>query len=155
MNFKEVAKRGEIGPLMEANDFLMKRVAANVMKLAKKYNIQWAGSTLVNLDDDLANRCWQAGKELIQTTGIYSMNSRRVIEFTPEEVDFALRFTSSRLPMGQGKDRVTIYHRGVEDSRKPFIFGGPFNADTSEDMFVKLNEAFAQGGRGCPLPDMP
>ena len=26
----------------------------------------------------------------------------------------------------------------------PFIFSGPFNADTHESMFVRLNEAFAQ-----------
>ena len=41
MNFKEVAKRAETGPLMETNDFLMKRVASNVMKLGnvfKQYN---------------------------------------------------------------------------------------------------------------------
>lgn len=144
MNFKEIAKRSENGPLMEANDFLMKRVAINVLKLAGKYDIKWDGKTLVNMDDDMADRCWQAGKELIQTTGIFSMNSQRVIEFIPEEIDFALRFTPAQLSMGQDKNRVTIYHRGVEDSRKPFIFGGPFNADTHEDMFVKLNEAFAQ-----------
>lgn len=144
MNFKEVAKRGESGPLTEANDFLLKKVAANVLKLVKKHGVIYDGRTLVNLDDDLADRCWQAGKELLQTTGIFSMNSGRVIEFAPEEIDFALEHTPSALAMGQGKDRVTIYHRGVEDSKKPFVFSGPFNADTREDMFVTLNEAFAQ-----------
>jgi methylamine--corrinoid protein Co-methyltransferase len=144
MNLKEVVKRGETGPLMEANDFLMKRVAANVLKLQKEHRIQWDGKTLVNLDDDLADRCWAAGKDLLLRTGIYSMNSRRVIEFSPEEIDDALRYAPAQLPMGQGKDAVTAYHRQVEDARPPFIFGGPFNADVHENMFVKLNEAFAQ-----------
>jgi len=144
MNLKEVVKRAETGPLMEANDFLMKRVAKNVVKLQQEYDIRWDGKTLVNLDDDLADRCWAAGKELLLRTGIYSMNSRRVLEFTPDEIESALRFTPSQLPMGDGKDRVVAYHRAVEDPRLPFIFGGPFNADVAEDMFVKLNEAFAQ-----------
>jgi methylamine--corrinoid protein Co-methyltransferase len=144
MNFKEVARRAETGPLMDANDFLMQRVAANVMQLQKKYDVRWDGGTLVNLDDDLADRCWEAGKELLLTAGFYSMNSRRVVEFTPQEVEHALRFAPSRLAMGQGKDVVTIHHRDVEDPRLPFIFSGPFNADTHEDMFVRLNEAFAQ-----------
>jgi len=144
MNFKEVAKRAETGPLMEANDFLMQRVAANVVELQQKYDIRWDGKTLVNLDDGLADRCWAAGKELLLTAGLYSTNSRRVVEFTPEEVEHALRFVPAQLVMGQGKDTVTIYHRTVEDPRPPFIFSGPFNADTHEDMFVKLNEAFAQ-----------
>ncbi|MCK4451437.1 MAG: monomethylamine:corrinoid methyltransferase, partial [Anaerolineae bacterium] len=138
MNFKEVAKRAETGPLMDANDFLMKRVAANVMKLQKKYDVRWDGKTLVNLDDDLADRCWEAGKELLLTAGFYGMNSRRVIEFTPEEVEHALRFAPARLTMGEGKDVVTIHHRDVEGPRLPFIFSGPFNADTHENMYVRL-----------------
>lgn len=144
MNFKEIAKRGETGPLMDANDFLMKRVAANALKLQKQYDIKWSKATLVNLDDDLADRVWSAGRELLISSGIYSMNSNRVIELTAEEIDSALRFTPAEISMGQGKERRTVYHRTVEDSRKPFIFGGPFNADTHEDMFVRLNEAFAQ-----------
>jgi len=144
MNIKEVVKRAETGPLMEANDFLMKRLAANVPKLQKEYDIRWDGKTLVNLDDEMADRCWAAGQELLLRTGVYSMNSRRVIEFSPEEIEQALRFAPERMPMGEGKDAVTVYHRQVEDPRLPFIFGGPFNADVHESMFVKLNEAFAQ-----------
>ncbi|MCG2770085.1 MAG: monomethylamine:corrinoid methyltransferase [Anaerolineae bacterium] len=144
MNLKEILKRAETGPLLDANDFLMKRVAANVMKLQKKYDVRWDGNTLLNLDDDMADRCWAAGKELLLTTGLYCANSRRVIEFAPEEVEHALRFAPRKVSMGQGKDAVKIRHRGVEDRRPPFIFSGPFNADTHESMFVKLNEAFAQ-----------
>jgi methylamine--corrinoid protein Co-methyltransferase len=144
MNFKEVAKRAETGPLMEANDFLMRRVAANVAKLQSDFDVRWDGQTLVNLDVDLADRCWAAGKQLLLSTGVYSMSSRRVIEFSPEEIDEALRFVPHRVPMGQGKDAVTVHHRAIEDPRPPFIFGGPFNADVHESVFVKLNEAFAQ-----------
>jgi hypothetical protein len=144
MNFKEIAKRGETGPLTEANDFLMKRISANVLKLEKKHQITWDGKTLLNLDDEMADRCWQAGRELLLSSGIFSMNSRRIIELSPEEVDEALRFVPAELPMGQGKDRVTAFHRDVEDTRKLFVFSGPFNADASEEHFVKLNEAFAQ-----------
>ncbi len=144
MNFKEITRRAETGPLMEANDFLMQRVAANVVKLQKKHGVKWDGKTLVNLDDDLADRCWVAGKELLLTAGVFSANSRRVIEFAPGEVELALRFVRSRVAMGEGKDRVEIYHRDVEDPRPPFIMSGPFNANTHESMFVRLNEAFAQ-----------
>jgi methylamine--corrinoid protein Co-methyltransferase len=144
MNFKEIARRAETGPLMDSNDFLMQRVSFNTMKLQKKYDIRWDGKSLVNLDDDLADRCWAAGKELFLTTGLYSANSRRVIEFTSQEVERALRFAPQRLTMGRGKDVVTAHHRGVEDARPPFIFSGPFNANTHQNMFVRLNEAFAQ-----------
>lgn len=144
MNLKEVMKRAETGPLMDANDFLMQRVSANALKLQKKYEVRWDGKTLVNQDDALADRCWAAGKELLLTSGFYSANSRRVIEFAAQEVEDALRFAPDKVTMGQGKDAVKIHHRGVEDRRQPFVFSGPFNADTHEKMFVRLNEAFAQ-----------
>jgi len=144
MNFKEIARRGETGPLMEAGEFLMKRVAAGALRLQKSHEIRWDGKTLLNLDDAMADRLWQAGRELLLATGIFSMNSRRVIELSAEEVDEALRFVPQHLAMGAGKEAVTVRHRGIEDPRKPFVFSGPFNADTSEEMFVHLNEAFAQ-----------
>jgi methylamine--corrinoid protein Co-methyltransferase len=144
MNYKEIAKRAETGPLMEASDFLLKRVSANALKLEKELEVRWDGKTLINQDDALADRCWQAGKKLLLAAGVFSMNSKRVIEFSSEELEEALRFAPERLTMGQGKDSVTIHHRGVEDPRRPFIFSGPFNADASEEMFVRLNEAFAQ-----------
>jgi len=64
MNFKEIAKRGETGRLMDSNDFLMKRVAASALKLQKQYEIKWEKGTLVNQDDDLADRVWTAGRDL-------------------------------------------------------------------------------------------
>jgi methylamine--corrinoid protein Co-methyltransferase len=72
------------------------------------------------------------------------MNSRRVVRFSADEIDDALRFSRPQQAMGTGKDRVSIHHRQVEDPRKPFVFCGPFNANVHEDMFVRLNEAFSQ-----------
>jgi len=144
VNFKEIARRAETGPLTQANDFLLKRVSASVLKLEKEFDVRWDGKTLLNLDDELADRCWQAGKKLLLATGLFSMNSSRIIEFSALEVEEALRGAPVEVPMGQGKELKTAHHRGVEDRRPPFVFCGPFNADTSEEMFVKLNEAFAQ-----------
>ncbi len=144
MNFREIAKRCESGPLTEAKDFLMKSVAANATRLTKEYEITWDGKAFVNLDDDMADRCFQAGRELFIKTGLFSMNTSRVAEFSESEVDDALRFARPQIHMGAGKDRVTIHHRQVEDPRKPFIFCGPFNANVHEDMFVRLNEVFSR-----------
>jgi methylamine---corrinoid protein Co-methyltransferase len=144
VNFKEIAKRSESGPLTESKDFLMKRVATQAMRLTKEYDITWDGKTFINIDDDMADRCFQAGRELFIHSGLYSMNSNRIVQFTETEVDDALRFTRARVEMGAGKDRVAIHHRNVEDPRKPFILCGPFNANVHEDMFVRLNEVFSR-----------
>jgi len=144
VNFKEIAKRCESGPLMEPKDFLMKSVATQAMKLSKKYEITWDGKTFVNLDDDMADRCFQAGRELFINTGLFSMNTNRLVEVSEDEVDDALKSVRPQIHMGAGKDRVTIHHRQVEDERKPFTFCGPFNANVHEEMFVRLNEVFSR-----------
>lgn len=144
VNFEEIARRAETGLLMESNDFLIQRISVNVAQLKKKWDIKWDGKTLINLDDELADRCWAAGKELLLSAGVYSSNSRRIIEFTPGEVEYLLKSLPGKITMGEGKDVVSIYHRNIEDQRIPFVFGGPFNADVDEGMFLKLNQAFAQ-----------
>jgi hypothetical protein len=115
-----------------------------VLKLEKEFDVRWDGKTMVNLDDALADRCWQAGKKLLLATGLFSMNSGRIIKFSAPRWRRASCAAPARGAHGPGQGAETAHHRGVEDRRPPFVFCGPFNADTSEEMFVKLNEAFAQ-----------
>jgi hypothetical protein len=131
-------------------DFSMQQVAKIVMELQKKYDIQFDPSALISTDDDLADRVWQAGRELILHAGLYNLNSRRTILFEEREVDETLAVVPSAFEAGEGKDKAHVYRRDVEDPKPPIIFGGPFNADVHENMFVKLNEAFA----GEPLIDL-
>ncbi|MFQ6014702.1 MAG: monomethylamine:corrinoid methyltransferase [Anaerolineae bacterium] len=144
VSFSEVAKRAETGELMPSEDFNMKLVASKAMELQAKYDLRFDAEQLVNTDDDLADRAWQAGLELFLHTGLYSVNSRRVIKFSEDEVKETLYYAPSQLVAGEGKDAVTLYHRDVEDPRPPLLFGGPFNADVDEATFVRLNEAFAR-----------
>lgn len=150
LSFVEIAKRSETGPLATADDFAMQNVAFRVSALEKKYGLRHAAGTYVNCDDDVADRTWQAGRELILQSGLYSLNSRRVIQFDEREVDERLAAAPAEFTAGAGKGAVRVYRRDVEDRRPPVIFGGPFNADVHESMFVKLNEAFA----GEPLIDL-
>ncbi len=150
LNFLEVAKRAETGPMSTADDFSMQRVAMNASALEKKYGLKYDPKVRVNSDDDVADRVWQAGRELILQCGLYSINSRRLILFDEQEVDETLAAATAEFTAGEGIDAARVYRRNVEDPRPPVIFGGPFNADVHESMFVKLNEAFA----GEPLIDL-
>jgi len=149
LSFLEVAKRAETGPMAIAEDLSMK-IAMKVSELQKKHGISYDPKVRVNMDDDLADRVWQAGRELILEVGLFSLNSRRQILFDEREVDETLAAVTTEFTTGEGKDAALVYRRDVEDSRPPVIFGGPFNADVHENMFVKLNEAFA----GEPLVDL-
>lgn len=149
LSYLEVTKRSETGP-MAISDELSMQLALKVGELEKKYGIQYDRDVRVNGDDDLADRAWQAGRELLIDHGLYSVNSRRRILFDEREVDETLAAATPEFVAGEGKDAALVYRRDVEDPRPPVIFGGPFNADVHESMFVKLNEAFA----GEPLIDL-
>jgi methylamine--corrinoid protein Co-methyltransferase len=149
LSFYEVAKRAETGPMADVEGLSMK-LASTVKSLSKKYGIRYEPGVFVNTDDHLADCVWQAGCELIREIGLYSINSRRMILFTEREIEEQLAAARSEFIAGQGKDSVLVYRRDVEDPRPPVIFGGPFNADVHQDIFVKLNEAFA----GEPLVDL-
>lgn len=150
LSFLEVAKRAETGPMSTPDDFSMQRIAMKVAELEKKYGIRYDPKVRVNCDDDLADRVWQAGRELLLSAGLYNANARRLVLFDEREVDETLAAATAEFHAGEGKDVAHVYRRDVEDPRPPVIFGGPFNADVHEDMFVKLNEAFA----GEPLIDV-
>lgn len=150
LSFLEIAKRAETGPMSTPDDFAMQCVARNASALEKKYGVKYDPKVRVNCDDDLADRVWQAGRELLLQAGLYSINSRRLILFDEREVEETLAAAATQFTAGEGKDAALVYRRGVEDPRPPVIFGGPFNADVHENMFVKLNEAFA----GEPLIDL-
>ncbi len=149
LGFLEILKRSESGPMATPDDLGM-QIAMKVMELTKKYNINYDPNVCVNTDDDLTDRVWQAGRELILDAGLFSMNSRRQILFSEREMDETLAGVTTEFTTGEGKDAALVYRRDIEDPRPPVIFGGPFNADVHEDMFVKLNEAFA----GEPLIDL-
>jgi hypothetical protein len=55
----EVLHRAETGPIMDEEDFERTLVAPTVKKLIAQYDIKFDGSTIVNSDDDLADRVFQ------------------------------------------------------------------------------------------------
>ena len=116
-----------------------------MLKLQKKYDIRWDGKTLVNLDDDMADRCWAAGKELLLSSGHLQHEQPRVIEFSAEEVDEALRFAPDRAAHGPGQGRGDrLSPRASRTRAPPLSSAGRSTPTPARSTFVKLNEAFAQ-----------
>lgn len=74
----EVLYRAETGPIMEEADFERKLVAPTIKDAVQKYEIKFDGDTIVNSDDDLADRIFQAGMDVAVV-----LNFRRTIEEGP------------------------------------------------------------------------
>ncbi|TRO56830.1 monomethylamine:corrinoid methyltransferase, partial [Candidatus Bathyarchaeota archaeon] len=80
-NFWEILDRAcNTGVETVVKDFDMK-IFSQAQRLVKEHGIKYDPSVFVPSDDSLADDVWDAGMELFLETGMYCMNSRRVIKF--------------------------------------------------------------------------
>lgn len=144
LNSMEIADRAlNTGEKMEARDFDLK-VYSETTRLMKKYEIKFDKHTLINLDDDLADRLYQAGKEFYLSMGTYTMETKRVIKVTESELNEILRNLPDQIVIGTGKDTRVMRHRNVEDPALPTIQGGVIGGKATEEMLVPLYQSIAQ-----------
>ena len=113
--FIEYWGRGETGPIAFQKEFDTKIYWPRLKELTKKYNIEYAPGKVVPTDDDELDAIWQAGKELLLDVGILNVSTERRITFTEDELDEALENLPTEVTLGEGKDSITIPHRGFED----------------------------------------
>lgn len=144
INSMEITNRAlNTGEKMEARDFDMK-VYSETTRLMKKFDIHFDKHTLINLDDDLADRLYQAGKEFYLSMGTYTMETKRVIKVTETELNDILRNLPEQIVIGTGKDSRVMRHRNVEDPALPTIQGGVIGGKATEEMLVPLYQSIAQ-----------
>ncbi len=124
------------GPKMAIKDWdiaLFKRIS----ELTKRHDIRCPteAETWINTDDSLADSAWEAALELVIEAGCLCLDNERVIRFTEEEVQEAVRAMQSQVVMGEGKDaRVWRQHR-VEGRELMNVAPGhhaPFTEDLAD-----------------------
>ena len=144
-NFWEILDRAcNTGVETVVKDFDMK-IFRETQRLVKEYGVKYDPDVYVPSDDSLADDVWDAGMELFLETGMYCMNSRRVIKFDEEEVKDALRSVRPEVEIGEGGEHRIVKRRGIEGDKPPIIIGGVIESDINEgENFVKLYQAIAE-----------
>jgi methylamine--corrinoid protein Co-methyltransferase len=140
----EAYNRAKNGPRVEENDWDYKIIPGNAKKLKEKYGIKIDKKTIVPTDEELINNLFRAGLELLVETGIYCMDTGRVIKYTEEEVLTAVKAAPKQVILGEGKDAVILKGRKYNDSAPPIIQGGPTGAPVAEEQFVAMHQAYAK-----------
>ena len=72
----------------------------------------------------MADRCFQAGRELYAQIGTYCFDTRKVARFSLEEMDAAAATAPASIEYGLGNDAVEIRHREVGGDTPVFVLGG-------------------------------
>ena len=148
ISFWEVMDRAiNSGPLMKMKEFDLK-VYKTASRLVKEYEIRYDPGRPIPSDDDLADRLFQAGLRLYAEVGTYCIDTERVMQFSREELEEALR-DLSRMPdwieIGEGIERRVLRKRGISDPRMPLVIGGVVESNPREGRdFVQMYKSIAQ-----------
>ncbi|MBD3306041.1 monomethylamine:corrinoid methyltransferase, partial [candidate division KSB3 bacterium] len=143
IGFWEVVRRSEKGPFIKEGDF-DRKVGMAAAQLVKKYDIRYDAEQPVPADDDLADRVYQAGLELFLELGIYCRDTSRLIMFSQDEVEWALKYAPKTVTYGQGEEMRTMPHRRIEDVTPPFCLCTPVGCTVPEEQFVSMVQSYAQ-----------
>jgi len=145
----EIAERAMKGPKMpdmEWNMGLFKRSE----ELRTEHKIPEPGEDeLFCYDEELADRAFNAGVELLASLGLYCVSNSRIVKLSEEEVLNAVRALPSDVNVGQGRDLRTFFKRRIEDTRPPRIVGG-MHGPVPEHLVRVIPKCFAE----IPQSDM-
>lgn len=149
-NFLELCERAYQGPVLAKADWDLKQVVGNTRRLVKKYGLSWDRDELIPADGGLADRLFEAARELIAAIGVYNMSTGRVMPLSLDEIDAGLAGMKTSLVMGEGKDAVTLTARRIEDDQRPLVWAGNPGCPTPEELFLPTVKSWLQE----PLVDL-
>lgn len=144
LNFWEITERAiSSGQKMEIREFDLK-LYYKIKELIQKYKINYDKTRIIETDDDLLDRIFQAGKELYRETGSYCLDTKRVVKFSGNEIDNATASLTGQISVGCGSEQRVIKHRNPEDPTAPFVQGGFIGGNATEELYVPLYQSAVQ-----------
>ncbi len=146
LTIPDVYERFVKGKKVKVEDWDYQFTPQNLTALKEKYKIKIERDQIVPEDKDMINTLFQAGLEMLVTTGYYCQDLGRVMHVTEEEVWEGIKKTPTKLILGEGKDIARFYPRHGNSNVKPIIQGGPTGSPISEDVFVQVMQSYAQEG---------
>jgi methylamine--corrinoid protein Co-methyltransferase len=118
-------------------------IPTNAMNMKEKWSISF-DDKIIPEDDDLSDRLFHAGLEMLAITGFYNTNLGRVLSVTEDEILEGIKGAPKKIRLGKGNERVSCKSRRGNSSRKPIIQGGPTGAPVSEDIFSPMMQSYAR-----------
>lgn len=140
----DVYDRAKAGPKVAEKDWDYKIIPQTAAALKKKYNIKMDKKTIIPEDKELINNLFNAGLDMLVETGIYCIETGRVIKYTRDEVLYAIENAPKQFIFGEGKEANIVTPRHSSSTKAPLIQGGPTGSPCSEEMFLAIHQSYAQ-----------
>ena len=140
----DILDRMENGPTIDEKEFDMKVVSDRIQSLVKEFNIHRDSEEIINTDNDLADRCFEAGMVLAAEAGVLCTSSGRRMLWTMRELEDGINAAPSEMTLGYGRDAHWERARRPEDSHPPTILGGSIGVILPEDLFIPVTQSYVQ-----------
>lgn len=139
----EAFDRFNTGERVKESDWDYSIIPENAKMMKKRYDLDFDGK-IIPEDQDMVDRLFLAGVDMLLTTGIYNTDLGRVMMIDEDEIYEGLKMAPKQLNLGSGKDSCKCVARRGNSMNKPVIQGGPTGAPVSEGMFERMIESYAQ-----------
>ncbi len=143
MDIYEFYDRSKIGIKSSQDDWDLMTIPTVAMELKQKYKLNF-NNEFVPTDEDMVERLFNAGFEMLLKCGIFVTDTARVVKYTEDEIWESINNPQYEFILGSGRDSVNVRKRNVADKRGPIIQGGPTGSPISENMFIPIHMSYAQ-----------
>lgn len=145
LKIQDVYDRFVKGPKVDEAEWDYTTIPGNATALKEKYKLDF-GKKIIPEDKSTMNNLFQAGLEMLVSTGFYCQDLHRTMKVTEEEVWEGIKKTPTKLRFGEGRDTALFEPRRGNSSVKPIIQGGPTGSPISESVFLQVMQSYAQEG---------
>lgn len=143
MDIYEFYDRSKVGIKCSQDDWDLMTIPTISTELKQKYKLNFNGE-FVPTDEDMVERLFNAGFEMLLKCGIFVTDTSRVVKYTEDEIWESINNPQYEFILGSGRDAVNVRKRNVADKRGPIIQGGPTGSPISENMFLQIHMSYAQ-----------
>jgi methylamine--corrinoid protein Co-methyltransferase len=141
--FFDTMDRLNMGPRVREAEF-DKAILPRVRALADKYAIKFDRAEIIPADDAMADRLFAAAMLFAVETGLWVLDTQKVVKFTEAEIWERLDNLHMPLWFGSGKDQVCMQPRKPESTVRPLVMGGAAGSSVTEgEVYTKLMMAYA------------
>jgi methylamine---corrinoid protein Co-methyltransferase len=140
----DLVQRSLEGPLIEVEEFDRKNINQGLARVIKANGLKVSRDHIINFDDELADRVWEAAIDFLASCGVYCQNTSRLIIYSQDEIKAILKTAPEQAWLGDGKDAVQEMARKVEDPRRPLLMGSPIGSPIEEEFFVPALISYVQ-----------
>ncbi len=148
LSFYDVFDRFLEGPHVAEMDFDL-GIFHKLTETIKKYGINYDPDNPIPNDDRMADDLFQAGLEFFEKTGVYCVDSQRVVKFTRQEILEALGEAPSEPVFGEGQDAKKLIARPPDSNQVPWCFiGAAGSTVTDERILSAMVESFGMNPLG-------